>query len=262
MNDSSEADPSRSLSNLTGSIRELDALLRGERVTGDGILCQVAKLDLASQVLEAARATLLLQLSDVPRTNWTTARLAFEAMHDLFYLLELCPDRQAAGAKIYVGAVFARKRAEGRLQGIPVIEQRNAENEAPSLRGFVRAEATRIAEIDPGAEQPIMRALEERLKGGDHHWSGLPRRQMTKSIRDKLDDPQLAAGWDAAYYGLSVHAHPKLRIGDAIKIEPGRFENTPDTLDDTPCDVASAAAQTVSWLLKRHMVRRTDGLRG
>ena len=119
MNDSSEATPSRSLSDLAGSIQELDSLLRGVRVTSAGILCQVATLDLALQVLEAAKATLLLRLTAVPRTTWTTARLAFESMHDLFYLLELCPDRQAAGAKIYVGAMAARKQAEGRLRGYP-----------------------------------------------------------------------------------------------------------------------------------------------
>ena len=85
---------------------------------------------------------------------------------------------------------------------------------------------------------------------------------MTKQIKTKLDDLELAAMWDAYYYALSVKAHPTLRIGDAIRIEPGRFEYTSDTPDDTPCDVASAAVQTALRLLEKHTVRRTDGLPG
>ena len=180
-------------------------------------------------------------------------------MHDLFYLLELCPDRGAAGAKIYVGAMAARKRAQGKLRGARVMEERNATSEEPSLREFVRAEAKRIEEVDPGAGRAMLRALEETLDSGEHHWSGLPRRKMTKLIRERLDDAELAAGWDASYYALSLHAHPKLRLGDAIRIGPGRFEYVPDTPDDTACHVAFRAVETVLLLLEEHVVSRADG---
>lgn len=240
-------------SRLADSIQELDSHLREMRVSSEDILCQVATLDLALQVLEAAKATLLLRLSAVPRTNWTTARFAFEAMHDLFYLLELCPDRGAAGAKIYVGAMVARKRAEGRLRGVPGMGgEGNATSEEPSLREFVRTEAKRIEEIDPGAEQAILLALEEMLDSGEHHWSGLARRKMTKRILERLADTELAARWDAYYYALSLHAHPKLRLGDAIRIGPGRFEYLPDTPDETACHVAFAAVETVLLLVEKH----------
>lgn len=256
MNDASEGTQSDPFPDLVGAIQELDSLLHEMTISCEDILCQVATLDLAVQVLEAAKATLVLRLSDVPRTNWTTARFAFESMHDLFYLLELCPDRGAAGAKIYVGAMAARKRAEGKLRGVLGMREGNAIGAGPSLREFIRAEAKRVEEIDPGAEQAILQALKDRLDSGEHHWSGLPRRQMTKLIQDKLGNPELAAGWDASYYALSLHAHPKFRLGDAIQIGPQRFEYVPDTPDDTACNVAVGAVRTVLWLLKKHMLSR------
>ena len=250
---------SRILSRLAGFIEELDSVLREMRVGSENILYQVARLDLALQVLEAAKATLLLRLSTVPRTNWTTARFAFESMHDLFYLLKLCPDRRAVGAKIYVGAMVGRKRAKGRLRRIRATREGNATKQDPSLREFIRAEAKRIEEIDPGAEQAICQALKETLASGEHHWSGMARRQMTKLIREKLDDPELAAGWDASYYALSLHAHPKFRLDDAIRIGPAGFEYSPDTPDDTACYAASVAVQTTLLLLGEHMAPFTDG---
>ena len=255
MDDSFDSALSCSFSSLAGSIQELDSLLREVRVTSEDILFQLAAVDFAWQVLEAAKATLLLQLTAIPRTNWVTARLAFESMHDLFYLLELCPDRQTAGAKVYVGAMAARKEAHGKLQGVAATDERGAESEVqPGLRDFVRVQATEIEGIDPGAEDAIVQALEERLKGGDHHWSGLPRRQMTKRIRDKLDNPELTRMFDAYYYTLSVNAHPRLRIGDALRIEPGRIRIVPDPPDDAACAIAFAAVQTVLQLLKEHVV--------
>ena len=258
MKDSSESSLSPSFSRLADTIRELDSLLRDARVTSKEILFRLAVVDLASQVLEAAKATLMLQLTAVPRTNWTTARLAFESMHDLFYLLELCPERQAAGAKIYVGAMAARREAYGKLQGVAPIDQRGAESGVPNLREVVRAAAREIEKTDPGAGEAVVHALEERLsRGGDRHWSGLPRRKMTKRIQNELNNPELTKMWDTYYYALSVNAHPRLRIGDALRVDPEGIRILPDPPDDTACAIASASAVTVLHLLKKHGI--SDG---
>ena len=250
MNESQDSSLSCSFTNLASAIEELDSLVREMTFTNREILFQIATVDFAFQVLEAAKATLLLQLTAVPRTNWATARLAFESVHDLFYLMNLCPDRQAAGAKIYVGAMIARKRAHDRLRGLAEIQEEDVESEVPGLRDYVRAQAKEIEEIDPGAEEAIVRALEERLRGGDHHWSGLPRRQMTKRIRDELHNRELAEMFEAYYYVLSVKAHPSLRIGDAVRLERGHLRIIPDPPDDATCGVACAAVQTAVQLLK------------
>ena len=141
MNESQDSSLSCSFTNLASAIEELDSLVREMTFTNREILFQIATVDFAFQVLEAAKATLLLQLTAVPRTNWATARLAFESVHDLFYLMNLCPDRQAAGAKIYVGAMIARKRAHDRLRGLAEIQEEDVESEVPGLRDYVRAQA-------------------------------------------------------------------------------------------------------------------------
>ena len=87
----------------------------------------------------------------------------------------------------------------------------------------------------------------------------MARRKMTKLIRNNLGDAELAAGWHACYCALSLHAHPQLRLGDAIRMGPGRFEYVPDVPDDTACHVAAAAVKTALLLLKKHMVSRTGG---
>ena len=116
-----------SFERLAGGIRRLERLLRTLRVSGKTVLYDLAVVDFSSQVLEAAKATILLQLSEVPRVSWTTARLSFEAMHDLFYLVELCPDRLEAGARVYVSALAAKAKSRGILDRAA----REAEIEAP-----------------------------------------------------------------------------------------------------------------------------------
>ena len=98
MNESQDSSLSCSFTNLASAIEELDSLVREMTYSNREILFQIATVDFAFQVLEAAKATLLLQLTAVPRTNWATARLAFESVHDLFYLMNL-PDSLLPASK-------------------------------------------------------------------------------------------------------------------------------------------------------------------
>ena len=94
MNESQDSSLSCSFTNLASAIEELDSLVREMTFTNREILFQIATVDFAFQVLEAAKATLLLQLTAVPRTNWATARLAFESVprkHREWHVLKTCP---------------------------------------------------------------------------------------------------------------------------------------------------------------------------
>ena len=259
MIDPSDDADSESFAKLASAIRSLERLMATVRVSGDELLFHLAVVDFSSQVLEAAKATLALRLSAVPRAAWATARLCFEAMHDLFYLLELCPDRLDAGARIYVAALHAKAQTRGKLDGaaaVADIEARPNETDNPGLREFVSAEAEEIERISPGSKDAILKALAVRLKGGERHWSGLPRLQMTKRIRDNLNSAETASMFEAYYDALSVNAHPRLRVGEAVHIEtnPVRVRIVPDPDDDSMCEVAAASAQTVELLLKTHVL--------
>ena len=61
----------------------------------------------------------------------------------------------------------------------------------------------------------------------------------------ELNNPELTKMWDAYYYALSVNAHPRLRIGDALRVDPEGIRILPDPPDDTACAIASASAETV-----------------
>ena len=247
-----------SFERLAGGICRLERLLRTLRVSGKTVLYDLAVVDFSSQVLEAAKATILLQLSEVPRVSWTTARLSFEAMHDLFYLVQLCPDRLEAGARVYVSALAAKAKSRGILDRAA----REAEIEAPpddpgkpTLREFVREEAEDIETLSPGSKDAILKVLDDRLSGGDRHWSGLPRKQMTKRIRKELEGADLASMFEAYYDAISVSAHPRLRIGEAVSIDGTsvRIRSADDVPNDASSEIACACVQTVEKLLEKYL---------
>ena len=242
---------------LAEAVERLECTIGGDlRVSAKHVLFDLAVVDFSAQVLEGAKATVLLCSSEVPRVSWAAVRQAFEATHDLFFLLELCPDRLQAGAQVYVGALHGIAVTRGKLDRAAF--QAKIEGDEPlaqpGFREFVRQEAEEIEGLSVGSRSAILEALEHRLEGGDRHWSGLPRRQMTKKILDLPDARGLGAMLEAYYDALSVRAHPRLRIGDGISLDGGsvRVHLSPDEPDHTPCQIALACILTVEALLATH----------
>jgi hypothetical protein len=203
--------------------------------------------------MEASKAALVLQVSEYPRTAWTVARAAFEAMHDLVYLLVFSDSPLLAGARVYVGALDATARTRGALNRAAAAADLDLpRQDEVALRSFVREEAQGIERISPGSEAAILAALEERLKGGQRHWSRLSRTDMNARIRKRYFEAKgLGPMLDAYYAALSVNAHPRLRIGQAVSIEGGaiRYRPAPDPPDATPCSIAVASIRMTEAVL-------------
>lgn len=107
----------------------------------------------------------------------------------------------------------------------------------------------------------LRQAVDDCLKGGDRHWTGLTRMEMIARIQQRMKNRELGAMLRAYWSALSARAHPRARLGERVHLIDGgiRIVLDPDFSDEAPAAVAEASARTAATLLRKHLTPSTNG---
>lgn len=252
------------LKELERAVGELESMLRQVTARGRFLVPDLAIIGLGREVLQQAKATLILATSDVPSAAFSTARGAFEAAQDILLVaVRLSDGYELTGARILAADLLTREKI-GRDYGESLRQLGGQERSGIPIEGGISAEEALRQwgalwdHARPGSSDLIREAAEgfkARLQSRRRfppHWSGLTRRGITKALQEHVDELAGSGGFRSfgdSQYGvfsiLSSMTHPWPRFNtEFLSLRQGkiRIDITPRDPSNRPLLPGMAAA--------------------
>ena len=197
-------------------IQYLADRLESYSLSWDHIIPEMMLHHYLSDVMEQATAVAILVDSDVPRTAFTNVRSAFEAAQDAALLATSGSDYDWWGAVARVADILERHDLLRRFNKAIHAIGTHAEITAKSPEEIIAEEADDWDRERAGHGEFLRRALTHlTAKSGlwKRHWSGMSRPHVAQELHVRMAGEAIGPMLDAQYGLLSLHAHPKPRVG-------------------------------------------------
>ena len=241
-------------------LEELRELIGDYEVRQPHFIADTALYSYAFDVFEHTSTVGLLQTAQWPRTAYVNARSATEAAHDALYLVATRGkyDLNGALARAWESIeieTLARGRKEGRaILGLP------QEATPTAAEDHILSDADFCEQQHAGMGRIMRQALEtiQADKTRLEHWSGLSRSKRLQAVQAALGlKPGFAEGQIHAHSQLSIHTHPRLRLGtrQVGRDDTGKWSFSARSLDaEAPKYFAALACMCASVAIRNRPV--------
>lgn len=197
-------------------LEELRSLLSAYECRPGHFVADTVLFGYGSDVHEHSEAVRILVESIAPRSAYANARSAFEAGVEMLYLVGNPDEYDVRGASARVWESREAHRHEQIRSSYPDGALKPLGQDATHWQDHVASDAAFCDSLAPGTGDRLRKAYQiiDSSKAADGHWSGLSRRELAHRAEEELGlDPGSAVIFISMYSSLSIHSHPRLRLG-------------------------------------------------